>query len=79
MEPKLLPPTMPKVANQQQNHQDETANNTSDVNMSISSTKAELSSYMEEVNETTTMNNVVPSSGVVENSVDEKGTPLIPK
>ena len=75
VEPKLLPPTMPKVAN----HQDEAANNTSDVNMSISSTKAELSSYMEEVNETTTMNNVVPSSGVVENNVDEKGTPLIPK
>ena len=57
----------------------EAADNTSDVNMSISSTKAELSSYMEEVNETTTMNNVVPSSGVVENNVDEKGTPLIPK
>jgi hypothetical protein len=56
----------------------EAADNTSDVNMSISSTKAELSSYMEEVNETT-MNNVVTSSGVVENNVDEKGTPLIPK
>jgi hypothetical protein len=70
VEPKLLPPTMTKMSNQQQN-QDEAANNTSDVNMSISSTKAELSSYMDEVNETT-MNNVVP--GVVENNLDEKGT-----